>query len=118
MSILEAQQEAAKYGEVIRKMSDYAQSLMRSTEGKKQRKLMKKLKKTEEVTDRLEIEITEYLTKISKLDVSNKMSIRIRTIMNICNDLERIGDIFYQMSKTVERKLKTTYGLTNIREID
>ena len=66
--------------------------------------MLKKLKKYEEITDRLEIEITEYLTKISRQDVSKTVSVRIRSVMNVCNDLERIGDIFYQMSKVLERK--------------
>ena len=26
--------------------------------------------------------------------------------MNVCNDLERIGDVFYQMSKTIEQKIE------------
>ena len=106
LSIIEAQQEAAKYGEITARMADFSQKLLEATEGKKQRKMLKKLKKYEEITDRLEIEITEYLTKISKLDVSNRMSIRIRSLMNICNDLERMGDIFYQMSKSIERKIE------------
>ena len=106
LSIVEAQKETAKYGEITAKMSVFAQALLESTESKKQRKLMKKLKKYEENTDRLEIEITEYLTKISREDVSKGLSVRIRSIMNVCNDLERIGDIFYQMSKTIERKVE------------
>jgi phosphate:Na+ symporter len=106
LSIMEAQKEAAIYGEITSRMSEFAQSLLQATDAKKQRKMLKKLKKFEENTDRFEIEITEYLTQISRLDVSNRMSVRIRSIMNICNDLERIGDIFYQMSKTIERKIE------------
>ncbi len=106
LSILEAQQEAAVYGEITSRMSEFAQNLLEATDAKKQRKMLKKLKKYEEITDRLEIEITEYLTKISREDVSNELSVRIRSIMNICNDLERMGDIFYQMSKTIERKIE------------
>ncbi len=106
LSIIEAQKEAAKYGEITSKMSVFTQNLLESTDPKKQKKLLKKLKKYEENTDRLEIEITEFLTKISREDVSNEISVRVRSLMNICNDLERIGDIFYQMSKTIERKIE------------
>ncbi len=106
LSILEAQKEAAKYGEITARMSEFSQELLGTTEAKKQRKMLKKLKKYEDITDRLEIEITEFLTKISREDVSNNLSVRIRSIMNVCNDLERTGDIFYQMSKTIERKLE------------
>jgi phosphate:Na+ symporter len=106
LSIIEAQKEAAKFGEKTSRMSKFTQNLLESTEDKKQNKMLKKLKKYEEITDRFEIEITEYLTKISRQDVSRKLSVRIRSVMNICNDLERIGDIFFQMSKTIERKIE------------
>ncbi len=106
LSILEAQKEAAVYGELTKKMSEFTQTLLQTTDAKKQRKMLKKLKKYEDITDRLEIEITEFLTKISTEDVSESLSVKIRSILNICNDLERMGDIFYQMSKAIERKIE------------
>ena len=36
--------------------------------------------------------------------MTSKTSIRLRSIINVCNDLERIGDVFYQISKTIELK--------------
>ena len=105
LSIMEAQKEAAKYGEVTSRMSKFSQKLLAATEAKKQQKQIKKLAKYEEITDGFEVELTNYLTKISKEEVSAKVSLRIRSIINVGNDLERIGDIFYQLSKTVERKI-------------
>ena len=104
LSIVEAQKEVAKYGEITSRMSGFTKKLLISTEQKKQNKFLKKLEKYEDITDKLEIEITEFLTKISREDVSKKLSVRIRSIMNVCNDLERMGDVFYQMSKAIERK--------------
>lgn len=106
LSILEAQKETVKYGEVTSRMSRFSQKLLAATETKKQQKHLKKLAKYEEITDSFEVELTAYLTKISKEEVSRKVSLRIRSMINIGNDLERIGDIFYQMSKTIERKIE------------
>ena len=107
ISIMEAQKEVARFGEVTSRMSKFAQKLMDAKEApKKQRKHMKKLAKYEEITDRFEIELTEYLTKISKKALSPNMSVRVRSILNIGNDMERIGDIFYQISKTLEKKIE------------
>ena len=36
--------------------------------------------------------------------MSEKTAQHVRSMNSIVNDLERIGDIFYQMSKTLERK--------------
>ncbi len=106
LSILEAQKEVAKFGEVTSRMSLFTQKLLMTTKAKKQAKWLKKLSKYEEITDSVEIEMTEYLTKISREEVTPKTSITIRSILNICNDLERIGDIYYQMSKTIEKKIE------------
>ncbi|MFT5165513.1 MAG: phosphate:Na+ symporter [Saprospiraceae bacterium] len=106
LSIIEVQKEVAKFGEVTSRMSGFTQKLLTSTESKKQGKMLKKLLKFEEITDRLEIELTEYLTRISREKMTPKISIRIRSILNVCNDLERIGDIFYQMSKSIEKKIE------------
>ncbi|MFK8103649.1 MAG: Na/Pi cotransporter family protein, partial [Saprospiraceae bacterium] len=106
LSILEVQKEVAKFGEITARMSGFTQKLLKATEAKKQRKMLKKLEKYEEITDKIEIELTEYLTKLSKEEVSHRVSIRMRSILNICNDLERIGDIYYQISKSIEQKIE------------
>ncbi|MEM9823749.1 MAG: Na/Pi cotransporter family protein [Bacteroidota bacterium] len=105
LSILELQKEVAKFGEVTGRMSGFTRNLIRSTESKVQNEMLERLAKYEEITDRFEIELTEYLTKLSRKDITPTTSVRIRSIMNICNDLERIGDVFFQMSKTVEQKI-------------
>lgn len=104
LSILEVQKEVARFGEITSRMSSFANQMLLSTDQKEQRFLSKKLKKYEEITDRIEIELTEYLTKLSREEMADRTSVRIRSIMNICNDLERIGDLFFQFSKSVEYK--------------
>lgn len=106
LSIMEAQKEVSRFGEVTSRMPGFARKLLDAKESpKKQRKMLKKLAKYEEITDRFEVELTEYLTLVSKKPLSPTMSIRVRSILNIGNDMERIGDIFFQISKTLERKI-------------
>ena len=104
LATVELQKEAAHFGEVASKMSEYAFQLINSTEEKVRKKMYKKLRKYEKITDRMEIEITEYITNISNLEITPRTSLKLRSILNICNDLERIGDIYYQISKTIELK--------------
>ncbi|MFK8058196.1 MAG: Na/Pi cotransporter family protein [Saprospiraceae bacterium] len=106
LATIELQKEVAHFGEITAKMSGYTKTLINSTEAKKQKKMLKKIKKYEEITDRLEIEITEFMTKLSSRQITPKTSMRLRSILNICNDLERIGDIYFQISKTIERKIE------------
>ncbi len=104
LATVELQKETAHFGEVTSRMNEFAQALLNEVKSKKQDKYLKKLLKYEDITDNMEKEITEYITKLSKDEITPKTSIRLRSILNVCNDLERIGDIYYQVSKTIERK--------------
>ncbi|MEO9532340.1 MAG: Na/Pi cotransporter family protein [Crocinitomicaceae bacterium] len=117
LSILEAKKEVAKFGEITTRMSTFAQQLLTEQNKKAKSKLHEKMAKYEEITDRVEIEVANYLAKVSEGEMSEETSIRVRSMNAIVNDLERIGDIFYQMSKAIERKdEKKAYFLPEQRE--
>lgn len=64
------------------------------------------------MTDRMEHEISEYLMKVtSSGTLSDSSTIRVTSLLSAVNDLERIGDIFFQMSRDVERILKSDKNL-------
>lgn len=50
--------------------------------------------------------MADYLGKVSQGEMSETSSIKVRGMMGIIGDLERIGDIYFQMSKTMERKIE------------
>jgi phosphate:Na+ symporter len=104
LSILEANKEVAKFGKIISKLFGFVPELMAEKDGKKFRALMARIRKYEDITDRMEIEIADYLAKASQGELSEAASIKVRSMISIINDMERIGDICYQMSISVERK--------------
>ena len=85
-------------------MNEFIRTLLNDQDKKKRNKMFSKLKKYEEITDRVEVEVANYLDKLSIQEISQEASSQIRSMLSITNDLERIGDIYYQMSKTIERK--------------
>lgn len=114
LSILEAQKEVARFGEVTSRMSNFARELLLdpSKTDLNRRRLIKKIEKYEEITDRFEIELAEYMTNVSKKELTPKMSIKVRSILNIGNEIERIGDDFFQISKTIEKKFEEKIWFT------
>ncbi len=111
LSIEQAQKEIDLFGKIIEKMH-YSFSGLFFKKQKKQRKFLKKLGEREELTDVLEIEIGEYLTRISEnSNLSNNDVRQVRGMHQILSDLERIGDLYFQMSKTVERTLDDDIAL-------
>ncbi len=104
LAILELQKESGHFGEVTARMSEFTRNLINTVEPKGQKKMLKKIKKYEKITDRMEEEMTEYVTKIGNREVTPSTSQSLRSVINICNDLERIGDVYFQISKTIELK--------------
>jgi phosphate:Na+ symporter len=104
ISIYEAKKEVAKFGEITSRMSKFTRTLLTDPDKKVFKTHLEKIEKYEEITDRVEIEVAKYLNKVSEGELTEQNSSEIRGLNSITNDLERIGDIFYQMSKTIERK--------------
>jgi len=104
LSILEAKKEVVKFAELTFKMHKKSNELINELDVKKRNKLMNKIIKYEEITDNLEAEIANYLGKVSTSKLSEKSSLRLRSMLSITSDLERIGDIYMQISKTVDKK--------------
>lgn len=107
ISILEARREIAKLAQITMRMSDFTHMLITKKQPKSQGKMMSKMKKYEEITDRMEVEIATFLTRVAEGNISEESSTRIRTLLRNINDLERIGDIFYQISLSIERQIES-----------
>jgi phosphate:Na+ symporter len=117
LSVLEAKKEVSKFGDISTRLFSMIPELMKETDSKKFGKLMDKIRKYEDITDRMEVEIANYLAKAAQGEMSDSASIKTRSMLSIINDMERIGDICYQMSITLERKSEQKmYFTPEIRE--
>lgn len=104
LAILEAKKEISKFGRLTFKMNDLVKKMLTERENRAFKQMLEKVKAYEDITDRIEAEITSYLAKVSAGEMSKELSEQIRGMLSIAGDLERIGDIYYQMSKALERK--------------
>jgi phosphate:Na+ symporter len=103
LSLEEATKETAKFGEITARMSEFLRELVETDKPKRQKKLLKKIKKYEEITDRIDDELASYLMKVSEGSLSDESTRKVSHLLNISNNLETIGDIFYQMSRDLEK---------------
>ena len=112
LSVLEAQKEVIKFGEITSRLHDMIPELIQETDNKKFDKLMGRIKKYEDITDKMEVEIADYLAKASQGEMSDSASLKVRSMISIINDMERIGDICYQMSISIESKRREKEDFT------
>ena len=106
LSLEEARKEVAKFGKTTSKMAKILQSQLEEKKEDLQTRHYERLKKYEEITDRMEEEISNYLVKVSEGRLSEGASIRMRSILSISNDLESAADRFYQISEQIQRKTR------------
>lgn len=104
LSLIEARKEISKFGRLTASMSGMLKQLLVSTNEEERGALLKKIARYEEITDRVEVEISKYLTRTSAETQDEELSERIRAMLAIISDLERVGDIFFQMSLLLDRK--------------
>ena len=104
LSLLEVRKEMMKFGRLAKKMSIISQDLLSTTDKKRQSKCYERLEKYEEITDKIEIEISTYLSKLSKNEMSVRLSEEVQHMLSASSDLESVGDIYYQIGKAVEIK--------------
>jgi phosphate:Na+ symporter len=103
LSLEEATKETAKFGEITARMSEFLRELIETDKPKRQKKLLKKIKKYEEITDRIDDELASYLMKVSEGSLSDESTRKVSHLLNISNNLETIGDIYFQMSRDLEK---------------
>lgn len=103
LSIEQARKEIEQFAKLIEKMH-YSFNALFFKKQKKQQKFLKKIRKREEISDEIELEVGDYLTRISEnSNLSQNAQRRVRTMHMLINELERITDIYYQMSKSFEQ---------------
>jgi phosphate:Na+ symporter len=117
LSMIEARKELVKFADLIRKAYKFIPLLITEMEEKKLFGYVKKLEEYEEISDRMEVEISNYLSKISRSDLSDDGTSRVRSMLQVANNLERIGDIYLEVSRNLanrkEQKAYFTPGMRN-----
>lgn len=92
LSIKQALKEVVHFGRISQKGLDYALRAVNSKTGNEFDIYRNKLVKYEEISDRMELEIANYLHKIPTADISASTSEKIRTLYKIIGELESLGD--------------------------
>ncbi len=112
LSLMEAKKEAQKFTDVASRMNGFVKTLVNETDKKAFDKMLKKIRKYEDITDRIEEEMAIYLTKIGQGSLTEDTSTKIRALHKMISNLERIGDIYYGMSISLENKKESKVWFT------
>lgn len=103
LSILQAKKEMQQYAHRVTKMFEFVKESYNSGSGKKYNKYLAKIRKYEDVSDRMEVEIASYLTRITEESFSSTSSESITNMLNMISNIESIADSNNKLADTIER---------------
>ncbi len=104
LSILEAEKEVNNFAERCKRMFGLVRELLSIESGKDFSKMLARIEKYERITDRMEVEIANYLGKVSEGRLSNESKAKIQRMLKRVSELESIGDCCYNLARTVSSK--------------
>lgn len=105
LNIAQAQKEIYLYGQRVERMLGMAKELIHmNPKDDKYMTVYSRLEKYEEISDRMEIEIGNYLNKVAEGRLSPEGKMRISGMLRVISEIESIADGCFNVAKTLSRK--------------
>lgn len=106
LSILEAKKEIVLFSQRTNKMFGFVQDLLHEEKTDSFNKLFSRIEKYEQISDNMELEIGDYLNKVSEGRLSVESKTDIQQMLREVTEIESIGDSCYNIARTLNRKRK------------
>ncbi len=112
LSILQARKEINLFAERIQRMFRMVGDLLHTNNENDFNKLFSRIEKYENISDNMEIEIANYLNKVSEGRLSSESKLQIRGMLREVTEIESIGDSCYNLARTINRKRRGSDDFT------
>ncbi|MBQ4277321.1 MAG: Na/Pi cotransporter family protein [Bacteroidaceae bacterium] len=114
LSILNAKKEIGVFADRCQRMYGFVQKLLHTTKGDEFNHLFSRIEKYESITDKMEVQIANYLNQVSEGRLSLESKTEIQHMLRMVSELESIGDACYNLARTMSRKRQ--YSQTDFTE--
>lgn len=105
LSVDQARKETVQFGLRCQRMFDLTSRFIQLDDHDESfNHLFTRIEKYEKITDRLEMEIDRYLNGLDKSEISPRASVRIRSIFQMADELESVGDACENLARAVVRR--------------
>ncbi|MDE6231284.1 MAG: Na/Pi cotransporter family protein [Muribaculaceae bacterium] len=105
LNITQAQKEILLYGQRVQRMLGMARKIIHTDpKDDSYAETLSRIEKYEEISDRMEIEIGNYLNRVAEGRLSPEGKMRIAGMLRIISEIESIADGCLNVAKTVQRK--------------
>ena len=108
LGIAQAEKEMVVYAERVYRMIGMAHELVHTREKSEDyNKLLSRIEKYEDISDRMELEIAAYLNRVAEGRLSNQSKARIAAMLGIISEIESIADCCLGIGKILNRKIES-----------
>ncbi len=121
LSLLQVKKEIQVYTERTYRMFGMVRNLLHMKEGSEEySKLYSRIEKYEQISDRMELEIANYLNKVADGRLSYEGKLQITAMLTMVTEIESMGDSCYHLARTMIRKqeAKTQFSDEIVANID
>lgn len=114
LNLTQAEKEIHVYAERVQRMIVMARELVHTKEGSEEfLQLYARLEKYEDISDRMEIEIANYLNRLAEGRLSNEGKRHIAGMLRIVSEIESIADCCLGAGKIMMRKVESKAKFTD-----
>ena len=120
LAITQARNEIVHFGQISRNGLGYIKSAIHAKDEEEFEVFRKKLVKYEEIADRIEYEIAQFLNSVSKGDISEETQKKIKSMYKIIGEMESLGDSGEAISRILSRRNihDKSFSEKNIEKLD
>ena len=103
IAVLQAQKEITLFATRMHRMYGMVQELFDEKDKERFEKTFERIRKYENISDNMEIEIARYLEEVSNAHLSDETKQKIRSMMRQISEIESIGDACYNLGRAINR---------------
>ena len=112
IAVLQAQKETIRFAQRMQQMFAMVIQLADTKDDKQYDKLFVRIANEEDVSDKIELAIANYLEQVSNAHLSDDTKETIRRMMREIGELESIGDACYNLARILKRRREAGQAFT------
>lgn len=113
LSLYEAQKEINNFAIRTQKMFRFVPTLLETHNEDDFNKLFSRIEKYEGISDNIELEIADYLNKVTEGHLSPESKTQVQCMLKEISEIESIGDACYNMARAISRKFSSKDDFTD-----
>ncbi len=104
LSLTQAKHEIVNFAHLGQRQFEYVRVAIKECDKDSFDGIFSKLEHYEQITDRVELEIANYLNNISEGEIGEESGRRLQAMYTIISEIESIGDSGYNIARILQRK--------------